>query len=455
MGIRVLVAERKSRKPSADKAEAENTRYRRQELKNIRTAEAAGHVVVHREADTVSSQTLPWRRKNLKAWFSDPAKLAMWDAVLISEVSRISRGDSDTWFEIEQWCRANGKFIMNGRGLMWPDADDEKWDAERRAARDYYESVRDSHAEARADVLAAKAAIGRPPFGYTTAAREDGYKAFVVDPVTGPIALQVFRKIIDGETASAVAEWLGEQTGQGSSRAQRVIKMIRSNSYLGERDGHAFPTLAPNMADLVDTARAALDARSFDHGGNRVTHAYSSRIFCRCGCSLNHHQSSRGGQPVGTAKYRCSRGRRGIAGEARCKYGAFPFDATNIAVEAEVGALTDPDGVMVTTGGDAQKQAKLDALAKQIERAVKARDYARAGELQADYAQAEATSGEVTARLVLTGKTLGERFTDGDLDQRRAMLVSGQFRVFVLVSGVRVEYLPDDGPEIVAYSPDE
>ena len=443
MGLRVLVAERKSRKPARDKAASEDARFRRQENKNVRTAEAAGHVVIERVADTISSQTLPWERKNLRQWFTRPELVDMWDAVLISEVARISRGDSDTWFEIEQWCRKNGKQIMDGSGLTWPSADDKSWDDKRRGAREYWEAVRDTHAEARADVLAAHAAIGRPPFGYRTQERGDGYKEFVIDPVNGPLALAVFTMTADGQTATAVAKWLGEQLGQ-LVRAKRITDMIRSDSYLGERDGHEFATLAEGMAELVTKARAVLNSRSFDRGGNRVVNAYSARVFCECGAPVHHHQSAKNGKLVGQAKYRCARGRRGIAGEEKCEYPAYAYEAANAAVERAVGALSDPDGYLVAKGGDAARQAKLDAIGKQIKLAAGALDFARMNALQADYEAAAAESADVVRELVLTGKTVGQRFMDSDLDQRREMLVSGQFRVFLTGSGAEVVYEDDD-----------
>lgn len=444
MGLRLITAARKSRSGDA----GEDERYARQDKRAGERAELGGHAIVGTVRDTVSSQSAPWQRKNLKAWMTDTAKLALYDGILVSDTDRLSRTDDRGWHDIEAWCYETGKVLLTADGVQFPARDDSdryQWLGLKRRARTYWEDVRDKHADSRKIVLANKAAIGRPPFGYRVVG-EKLHKRFEIDPVTGPIALEVFRRIIDGQPATAVAAWLGEQLGQ-PVRAQRVIKMVRSNSYLGERDGHRFPMLADTMPELIATARTALDGRSFDRGGNRVTHAYSSRIYCECGATLNHHQSTRNGQPVGVAKYRCSRGRRGIAGEARCAYPAFPYDATNAAVEAAVSALDDPDGILVTTGGDAQRQATLDGLAREIERAVKVRDYARAGQLQADYEQAEASAYDVTTRLVLTGKTTGRRFLDSDLEARRAMLASNQFRVYLTAGGVDVMYLnEEEGP---------
>ena len=109
-----------------------------------------------------------------------------------------------------------------------------------------------------------------------------------------------------------------------------------------------------------------------------------------------------------------------------------------------MGALSDPDGYLVAKGGDAARQAKLDAIGKQIKLAAGALDFARMNALQADYEAAAAESADVVRELVLTGKTVGQRFMDSDLDQRREMLVSGQFRVFLTGSGAEVVYEDDD-----------
>lgn len=444
MGIRLLVAARKSR--SGNKGE--NARYARQEYKNRRTAEASGHTVVDTVHDTVSSQTLPWKRKNLRTWFTNPDKLALWDAVLISEVARISRGDSDTWFEIEQFCRANHKFVMDASGLLWPSADDKEWDDKRRGAREYWEAVRDSHADTRQHLLAVGAAIGIPPFGYTTEPCDEPcdecgatHKRFVPNPDTAPVALECFRAVARGESGNLVAAWLGVQLGR-NIRAQRIVKMINSDSYLGRRDTHDFATLADDMPELITTARARLAERSFDRGGKRVTHAYSSRIYCACGANLNHHQSTGSTGKQSAAKYRCSRGRRGISGEARCEFGAFPYDATNEAVDAAVSRdlAAWGDGVTVTTGGDAARKAELDSIAKNIDRAVASRDMARVGELSASYAALEAQpAAAIETHVMLTGKSVAERFTSSTLDQRREML-AGDVHVTVTADGVSAAY---------------
>lgn len=437
MGIRLIVAARKSRKGDS----AEDAMYARQDGKTAERAEQDGHVVVDTVRDTVSSQTAPWQRRALKSWMTSEAKLAMYDGILVAGADRLARTDDRGWHEIESWAYDNGKVIMTADGVQFPARDDSdryQWVGLKRRARTYWEDVRDTHADRRRQLLAAGAAIGIPPFGYMVAG-ETGHKRFVPNPDTAPVALGVFRRIARGESANLVAAWLGVQLGR-NIRAQRVVKMINSDSYLGRRDTHEFALLADDMPELITTARARLAERSFDRGGKRVTHAYSSRIYCACGANLNHHQSTGSTGKQSAAKYRCSRGRRGISGEARCEFGAFPYDATNTAVDAAVSDLRWGDGVTVTTGGDAARSAELDAMAKDIDRAVAARDMARVGELSAAYAELEAQpAAAIETHVLLTGKTVGERFESSTLDQRREMLAS-DIHVTVTADGVSAVY---------------
>lgn len=447
--LRVVVAERKSRAGDA----AEDNRYRRQENKNIRTAEASGHVTVTRVADTVSSQTLPWKRRNLRTWFEDPAKVALWDAVLISEVSRISRGDSDTWFEIERWCRANNKLIMDASGLTWPSADDKEWDDKRRGAREYWESVRDSHAEVRADIRAAGAAIGRPPFGYTTAPREDGYKRFTPDANAG-IVVEAFRRIADGESASSVARWLqsldvrraDQPYFKNGVRVKFVTDTIRNAAYLGQRDGHTYDLLPGLTAELWESANAVLDARYVPHhsGGKIADGSFSGCLFCgRCGAVMYRHQSrTRDGRPSGKERYQCSRGRVGATSEAKCELPRLVADDVNSALDALMRSLVHlREIIVVTNGGSHAKDAELQRLNKQLATATAAQDMARVIELANLVKAAQERPDAPLEVSRIMGRSYAELWIAGDHAERRALLTRGGLRMVADVNGVHVDYL--------------
>jgi len=327
-GLRLLLAARKSPKTADDD---EGMQYERQDHQAGKWAEGQGHAVVSAPADTVSSQTPPWKRKRLKPWMTDPAKIAMYDAILVSDTDRLSRGTEEDFHYIEDWCYRNGKRIIVADGPQFPprdgamgESDRYQWIAQKRAARTYWESVTDKHADTREIIHENGAAIGRAPFGYTIKG-DKLHKTFVIDPVWGPVAREAFTRISNGHTATSVAIWLSEVTGK-PCRVKRVIGMISRRTYLGERDGHTFEALI--SVDLFNSANAAVAGRSFKHvekGGRRVEHGYSGLIHCACGAPIFRHQSTKDGKAVGTEKYRCGRGRRGALTEKRCEYGAPIF----------------------------------------------------------------------------------------------------------------------------------
>jgi hypothetical protein len=230
--------------------------------------------------------------------------------------------------------------------------------------------VRDKHADTRQIIHKNGAAIGPPAFGY----RIDGaklHKTFVIDPVTGALAKEAFRRISEGHTATSVAIWLTEMTRDlrkpsgkpyGPWRVKRVTDMIARRTYLGERDGHVFEALVSE--ELFNAANAAMATRSFKHadkGGRRTEHAYSGYIYCACGTRLYRHKSDHG-----TEKYRCGRGRSGTLAEQRCVYGAPIFGPVNEAIDALMTRLTLSERVLVTTGGDHARQMELQRIENEM-----------------------------------------------------------------------------------------
>lgn len=103
---------------------------------------------------------------------TDPALLAMCDAILFNDTDRLSRGTDEDFHWIENWAYLNGKRIIVPDGPQFPprdgamgESDRYQWIAQKRAARTYWESVRDKHADTREVIHANGAAIGLPPFG--------------------------------------------------------------------------------------------------------------------------------------------------------------------------------------------------------------------------------------------------------------------------------------------------
>jgi hypothetical protein len=305
------------------------------------------------------------------------------------------------------------------------------------AARTYWESVRDKHADTRQIIHKNGAAIGPPAFGY----RIDGaklHKTFVIDPVTGPLAKEAYlRRISAGHTATSVAIWLTEMTRDlrkpsgkpyGPWWVKRVTDMIARRTYLGERDGHVFEALVSE--ELFNAANAAMATRSFKHadkGGRRTEHAYSGYIYCACGTRLYRHKSDHG-----TEKYRCGRGRSGTLAEQRCVYGAPIFGPVNEAIDALMTRLTLSERVLVTTGGDHARQMELQRIENEMTAAMSRKDMTAVTELAAEFSEVEATPSEpIRTELRETGRTYGEVWAEGTLGDLRALLERGEYTITV------------------------
>ena len=426
-GLALLMATRKSRK---DSSATEDEQYARQTHgRSIERAEAEGHKVVKTVGDTVSSQSLPWERRNLKKWMTDPVLLATWDALFVTETDRLARMDDRGFHYIEHWLYEHNKSLVTAEGVMFPPRDDSdryQWLGLKRRARTYWEDVRDKHASTRTIIRANGGAIGLAPFGYTITG--DKYaRRFVIDSIEGPLAREAFRRIADGRTATSVAEWLSEvaptaRNGKPRTwRVKRVIDMIARRTYLGERDGFEYEALV--SVELFNSANAAQATRSCSTGGRRGVHAYSGVILCECGAPLYHHRSTRDGKAVGAAYYRCARGRRGISGEAKCSAVALAYERANLAVDAYLLEDNSPERVMMTTGGNHGKLAELARIDSEMRSAMARKDMASVASLAAKYAEANSAKTEPILTVSRkTGRTRAECWLTGSLGERRSIL---------------------------------
>lgn len=423
MGLRLLLAGRKSRK-----GDGGEELYARQDHRAVERAERDGHKVIEKVHDTVSSQTNPWERPNLRRWMTDPQLMALYDAVYVSETDRLARMDDEGWHYVEHWAYEHGKKILTAEGVEFPPRDDSdryQWLSLKRRARTYWEDVRDKHASTRELITVNGGAIGTAPLGYVITGPKL-HKTFEIDPVYGPVVVEAFTRISKGATVTSVALWLSEVLGK-NVRPKFVTDMIQRATYLGKRDHFTFPALITQ--ELFDSANAALEARRITRkpGGRATVHAYSGHIYCECGALYYRHKSERGQE-----KYRCGRGRRGDVTEARCEYGAPNFTRVNEAVDRLMSRMTMPERVMTTTGGDHARQAALravqDALGIATAKGNVDEIVRLAGELKVLQDQ---DVQPIEISVTETGRTYAQVWLDGSISERRSLLERGEYRLIV------------------------
>lgn len=420
-GLRLLLVARLSKAKTA--ARRDGVSIEIQDATARDWAEQEGHYVITTVADIKSGTVAPWNRKNLKPWMTKPELMARYDAILIYHTDRISRGTQSDFTYIEHWAVSHGKRIIVANGPQFPKRDDSdywRWTSEKDTARKEWERIQARSMATQTTLKAQGHAVGKPPFGYRVVG-EMYSKRFEIDPVTGPLAKEAFTRISQGRTASSVAEWLTETTGK-LWRVKRVIDTVKRTTYLGERDGHTFAALVTK--ELWDSANAAMDGRSYATGGRRGIHAYSGVILCPCGEPYYHHQTTRNGKETGIAKYRCSRGRRGIAGETKCSNPAVPFTEANAAIDAEMRADVSWPWVTATTGGDAARQAELAAIKADMAKAVANGNMASLGQLSARYTELDGMPAQpiITKTSRRLDKTIGELWQAASLTDQRDML---------------------------------
>jgi hypothetical protein len=273
--------------------------------------------------------------------------------------------------------------------------------------------------------------LGPAPLGYVVAGTKYR-KTLAIDPVWGPVVRGAFERIADGETRASVTRWLAGKLGK-SLRVKFTTDMIQRRTYLGERDGVTFPALVTQ--EQWDDANAAMASRSFARGRN-VEQGYS--VYCACGTRYYHHQSSRNGKPTGQAKYRCGRGRGGNLAESRCEHGAPIFSAVNDAVDRLMRHVDLPERVMVTSGGDHGRQMELARIKGAMAAAMGKGDMAAVATLAAEFSAVDSQPAKpIVTSLRLTGRTYADVWTAGTVEDRRAMLARGEFRIMAAELGGR------------------
>ena len=265
--------------------------------------EREGHTVVDVIKDTKSGTVAPWRRKNLKPWFTDPELMALFEAIAVYKMDRLSRADWGDEVQIRQWAEANGKKLIIIDGPWWPPrpntADRITWEIYTDQARKEWENILERTGRARARRDAKDSFSGKNPWGYDIVGRHPGQLAYE-DKIIVPNALGrkwiplIFQRCVDGWGVRKICNWLTaegvpHEQGDGAWGYNTVRKMLQNTIYIGEHrktTGKQKGKLIRNYEPIIDedlfyAAQAAMKNRHDKPRGpvNEETRAMAAEVL--------------------------------------------------------------------------------------------------------------------------------------------------------------------------------
>jgi DNA invertase Pin-like site-specific DNA recombinase len=340
-GLRVIIAARLSQKKKKDDGGYRNgLGLETQDEQSRPWAEAQGYIVVDTVPDTAKGTLPMFKRKNLSKWVSDPAKLALYDAIVAYKNDRLSRAGWRDESEIRRWAEDNGKRLIIVNGPQWPprhDGDRWQWEAQSIQARKEWEEDQERSDRTQRAIMDAGGFVGSPPWGYVTTGEEYAKKLVVdADGTARRCMPEAFRMTWqDKASGGSVARWLAGQTGE-DWHAASIIAMLRNRTYAGHairslpaRWGRPAQTWDIGCEPLVDSetwerANRELDRRSEKAAAGRGTGGRSATLLggvARCPrCAVRNVDSPMYKiKSSGRVKlnYRCS-GRKGVNEKKGC-----------------------------------------------------------------------------------------------------------------------------------------
>ena len=291
------------------------------------------HTVVDVIKDTKSGTVAPWKRKNLRPWFTDPELLARFDAIAVYKMDRLSRADWSDEVQIRQWAEANGKKLIIVDCCQWPprpnSADRITWEILSDLARKEWEAIKERTGRARVRRDEKDSFSGKKPWGYDIVPRHPGQTGYE-DKIIVPNALGrkwiplMFQRCRDGWGFRKICNWLTAEgvphEGDNAWGYNTVRKMMQNTIYIGEhrhttgpKKGGLIRNYEPIVSeDLFYTVQAVIKNRRNAPRGpvNAETRALLGDVlFCMfCGSHMYRIGSSK---PVGAAgaikrRYRCA-----------------------------------------------------------------------------------------------------------------------------------------------------
>ncbi len=278
--MRALIAARKSSRVATGEGMSLDTQDA-----NARTfCVQQGWEVIGACRDTISGTVAPMHRKELSEWLAKPWAF---DAIVVWETDRLSRGTQADWTAIEHWADENGKTLVVANGdFRYPardDADFYRWMTDIRGARREWEKYQERTTRSQNALYAKGAVMGRAPFGYRIAG-ELYSKRFEINEPEAKLVREAFQMAADGKSLRVIGDYL-KANSKWSWSPENVKRLLSNWTYAGriERKGQPYATCDPIVtADDLARAAVAMKSRNKKPNGGRPS-ANPALVTLKCG----------------------------------------------------------------------------------------------------------------------------------------------------------------------------
>lgn len=433
--MRLLQVARLSRSHDA------STALDKQDLRCSTYADAYDHQIIGVATDSdVSGKTDPFTRPDLGRWLTEPSLIASYDGIIASHLDRLARSTKYISALLE-WAEQHGKTVITvepaidfstpvgkliGYIVSW--LAEQELELITKRSKDTQSFLRDNGF-----------LVGKPPFGFTTAASGD-HRTLAVEPAEAEAIRAAAKRYLAGESLRVVCKWLdGEGVKPRTWTAEKPVtwspvslaQVFRNESLIGRRTDAAGRVILKHDAvldrDVWTQLQAMLDRKANRKGIAPKNTALLTGVAVCAKCGGPMYRIYGGKAPNRTESYRCHGSDR------------EPSTCRNMVAVAELDAWVDQK--MRTNGGFVLETVVTpgtghdDEIAN-VERELRELDWDRPGFL-------DRQAGLLAERARLRGlpaepAVIEERVSGWTVGSLWQVLTPAQRRAYLIASGAKV-----------------
>jgi len=410
-------------------------------------AAGKGHTIVGIASDRISGRVSPFNRRDLGPWLTDPARIALYDGILVAKIDRLTR--KRDW-DIRQWAEERGKRILVvSPELEWPPEPGDVatpiiWDDLVNLAAAEWENTSQRYSRMQRALRDQAYFVGKCPYGYHIVT-VDGtdHKTLAPDPVTRAYVRGMVKRYLEGQSLRQIRDWLNTSAIPVPAPAQNrknegwhhnTVKLILRNPAIIGRihtGGKTYLRVEPLIpAEDFPRVQELMTSRAYRGAPPQRTALLTSIAMCDRGNSMHRIQGRKiPSVPDGQYYYcrdNCPKGSRLLV----------PLAYLDAAVNDAVMAIADlPHLVMTVTPGDDYSN-EIDQVLRDL-REIDPEDDAQEAErprLRAELKRLRVLQSESKPKPSKPrhdGRAIGEVWESLDAAGRRQWLLARKARVQV------------------------